>query len=133
MDAYDVRMLPEEEQVILVTSTTGQVCLLILKDPVPRMHTCQAIHGKPVHSLHSSPKHMQNKRETPLCVVQGELPNNMRAFWRFLLRKNLPADSLSGLSFAAFGLGDSGKPFCVAITCAAWQRVCIALAAMMST
>lgn len=33
----------------------------------------------------------------------------MCAFWRFLLRKNLPADSLSGLSFAAFGLGDSGK------------------------
>ncbi|CAL5225422.1 g8237 [Coccomyxa viridis] len=39
---------------------------------------------------------------------QGELPSNMRAFWRFLLRKNLPADSLSGVSFAAFGLGDSG-------------------------
>ena len=33
----------------------------------------------------------------------------MRAFWRFLLRKNLPPDSLSSVSFAAFGLGDSGK------------------------
>ena len=41
--------------------------------------------------------------------MQGELPSNMRAFWRFLLRKNLPADSLSGVSFAAFGLGDSGE------------------------
>ena len=130
MDAYDVRMLPEEEQVILVASTTGQVCFLILKDPVPRMNTCQKIHGKPVQT---SPKNMKSMRGTPLCVVQGELPSNMRAFWRFLLRKNLPADSLSGLSFAAFGLGDSGKPFCMAITCAAWQRVCIALAAMMST
>ena len=41
--------------------------------------------------------------------MQGELPSNMRAFWRFLLRKNLPADSLSCVSFAAFGLGDSGE------------------------
>ena len=41
--------------------------------------------------------------------MQGELPSNMRAFWRFLLRKNLPADSLSSVSFAAFGLGDSGN------------------------
>ena len=113
MDAYDVRMLPEEEQVILVVSTTGQVCLHILKDPAPRMNACQKIHGKPVQSLHTSPKHMESMRGTPLCVVQGELPSNMRAFWRFLLRKNLPADSLSGLSFAAFGLGDSGKPFCM--------------------
>jgi len=27
MDAYDVRLLPEEEEVIMVTSTTGQVNL----------------------------------------------------------------------------------------------------------
>ena len=34
----------------------------------------------------------------------------MCTFWRFLLRKNLPRDSLSSVTFAAFGLGDSGKP-----------------------
>ncbi len=32
----------------------------------------------------------------------------MRAFWRFLLRKSLPPGSLAGLSYAVFGLGDSG-------------------------
>ncbi len=52
---------------------------------------------------------MPNMGVMLLSVVQGELPSNMRSFWRFLLRKNLPADSLSGVSFAAFGLGDSGK------------------------
>jgi sulfite reductase alpha subunit-like flavoprotein len=31
----------------------------------------------------------------------------MTRFWRFLLRKALPADSLTGLSYAVFGLGDS--------------------------
>jgi hypothetical protein len=32
----------------------------------------------------------------------------MRKFWRMLLRKNLPADLLTGLQYAVFGLGDSG-------------------------
>ncbi|KAL6761786.1 hypothetical protein V8C86DRAFT_3013104 [Haematococcus lacustris] len=39
---------------------------------------------------------------------QGDVPDNMRSFWRFLLRKSLPPDSLSGLRCAVFGLGDSG-------------------------
>ncbi|KAL0073885.1 hypothetical protein F4703DRAFT_1894680 [Phycomyces blakesleeanus] len=38
---------------------------------------------------------------------QGDEPNNMKKFWRFLLRKNLPHDILNGLSCAVFGLGDS--------------------------
>ncbi|KAG1663014.1 hypothetical protein FOA52_016029 [Chlamydomonas sp. UWO 241] len=41
---------------------------------------------------------------------QGEFPENARSFWRFLLRKSLPPDSLSGLRCAVFGLGDSGYP-----------------------
>lgn len=28
---------------------------------------------------------------------QGEEPDNMKQFWRFLLRKNLPGDSLQGV------------------------------------
>ncbi|KAJ3279795.1 NADPH-dependent diflavin oxidoreductase 1 [Borealophlyctis nickersoniae] len=38
---------------------------------------------------------------------QGEEPQNMKKFWRFLLRKNLPNDILSQMKFAVFGLGDS--------------------------
>jgi sulfite reductase alpha subunit-like flavoprotein len=41
-------------------------------------------------------------------LPQGELPANMRQSWRFLLRKSLPPQSLGGLSYAVFGLGDSG-------------------------
>uniref|UniRef100_A0A1Y1KHU1 NADPH-dependent diflavin oxidoreductase 1 n=3 Tax=Photinus pyralis TaxID=7054 RepID=A0A1Y1KHU1_PHOPY len=47
------------------------------------------------------------------CVIficsttgQGEEPDNMKSFWRFLLRKNLPPNLLS-LRFAVLGLGDS--------------------------
>lgn len=34
-------------------------------------------------------------------------PDNMKNFWKFLLRKSLPADSLSALTFGCIGLGDS--------------------------
>ena len=37
----------------------------------------------------------------------GEFPVSARAFWRFILRKGLPEDTLSDLRFATFGLGDS--------------------------
>jgi sulfite reductase alpha subunit-like flavoprotein len=39
---------------------------------------------------------------------QGDAPDSMRSFWSFLLRKSLPADSLTACKYAAFGLGDSG-------------------------
>ncbi|XP_067949341.1 NADPH-dependent diflavin oxidoreductase 1-like [Watersipora subatra] len=38
---------------------------------------------------------------------QGDPPSNMKKFWKFLLRKNLPADSLGNLHFVMVGLGDS--------------------------
>ncbi|KAI9183834.1 NAPDH-dependent diflavin reductase [Blastocladiella emersonii ATCC 22665] len=38
---------------------------------------------------------------------QGEEPDNMKSFWRFLLRKSLPADILSSLEHTVFALGDS--------------------------
>lgn len=37
----------------------------------------------------------------------GEEPQNMKKFWRFMLRRDLPNDSLCSLSFAVIGLGDS--------------------------
>ncbi|XP_047113285.1 NADPH-dependent diflavin oxidoreductase 1 isoform X1 [Schistocerca piceifrons] len=38
---------------------------------------------------------------------QGEEPDNMKQFWKFLLRKNLPKNSLQAVRFAVLGLGDS--------------------------
>ena len=38
---------------------------------------------------------------------QGDSPSNMINFWKFLLRRNLPSDSLDNLSFGVLGLGDS--------------------------
>lgn len=38
---------------------------------------------------------------------QGEEPDNMKKFWRFLLRKDLPQSSLLEMHFGVLGLGDS--------------------------
>lgn len=38
---------------------------------------------------------------------QGEEPDNMRKFWRFLLRKDLPPSSLFAMNYGVLGLGDS--------------------------
>jgi len=38
---------------------------------------------------------------------QGDTPDNMKTFWKFLLRKDLPASSLESVQFAVLGLGDS--------------------------
>lgn len=41
---------------------------------------------------------------------QGDEPDNMKTFWKFLLRKTLPRSSLADLHFAVLGLGDSSYP-----------------------
>ncbi|XP_076867747.1 NADPH-dependent diflavin oxidoreductase 1 [Brachyhypopomus gauderio] len=38
---------------------------------------------------------------------QGDPPDNMKNFWRFLFRKSLPTASLCRLEYAVLGLGDS--------------------------
>ncbi|WBW70770.1 CIA machinery NADPH-dependent diflavin oxidoreductase Tah18 [Schizosaccharomyces osmophilus] len=51
--------------------------------------------------------------EPLLCVFicsttgQGEMPLNMRKFWKFLLRKRLPMDLLDDMQYAVFGCGDT--------------------------
>ena len=37
----------------------------------------------------------------------GEAPETMLKSWKFLLRRDLPKNSLKGLNFSVFGLGDS--------------------------
>ena len=37
----------------------------------------------------------------------GEAPQTMLSAWKFLLRSDLPPNSLKGLKFSVFGLGDS--------------------------
>ena len=38
---------------------------------------------------------------------EGDPPESMLKSWKFLLRKDLPSNSLKALNFSTFGLGDS--------------------------
>ena len=42
---------------------------------------------------------------------QGEFPDNSKEFWKSLSEDDHPADWLSGVKFAVFGLGDTGYAF----------------------
>ncbi|KAK7374933.1 hypothetical protein VNO80_08376 [Phaseolus coccineus] len=61
LDQYDPSLLPQEQAVIFVVSTTGQ----------------------------------------------GDTPDSMKVFWRYLLQRNLGRHWLKGVPYAVFGLGDS--------------------------
>uniref|UniRef100_A0A8C8T117 NADPH-dependent diflavin oxidoreductase 1 n=1 Tax=Pelusios castaneus TaxID=367368 RepID=A0A8C8T117_9SAUR len=41
---------------------------------------------------------------------QGDPPDNMKNFWRFIFRRNLPPTSLCQMDYAVLGLGDSSYP-----------------------
>ncbi|XP_074272383.1 NADPH-dependent diflavin oxidoreductase 1-like isoform X2 [Silene latifolia] len=52
------------------------------------------------------------KEKTVIFVVsttgQGDTPDSMKVFWRFLLQARLPERWLVGVDYGVFGLGDSG-------------------------
>ncbi|KAJ2889838.1 NAPDH-dependent diflavin reductase, partial [Coemansia aciculifera] len=65
-----------------------------------------------VQAMDSADKQLVFTTSHPVLFIcsttgQGAEPDNMRRFWRFLLRKSLPHDALSSMQFAVFGLGDS--------------------------
>ncbi|XP_045524664.1 NADPH-dependent diflavin oxidoreductase 1 isoform X2 [Pieris brassicae] len=71
--------------------------ILGLKGPV------QAMDDFPISKL----IHEQYALFVCATTGEGDEPDNMKAFWKFLLRKNLPSNSLVNLKFGVIGLGDS--------------------------
>ncbi|XP_047036236.1 NADPH-dependent diflavin oxidoreductase 1 [Helicoverpa zea] len=65
----------------------------------------------PVQAMDEYPISRLIKEEFVIFVCatagQGDEPDNMKKFWKFLLRKNLPSNSLARLKFGVLGLGDS--------------------------
>ena len=57
---------------------------------------------------------IENLVQEPVTVFvcattgQGDQPDNMVKFWRYLLKRSLAKDILKGLSYGVLGLGDSG-------------------------
>lgn len=92
LDSYPIQQLPEERFVVFITATTGQA------SPSIQLPLC---HTRPQPADLHTPL-------LPASSSQGDPPDNMRRFWKLLLRKNLPPTILAGTNYAVFGLGDSG-------------------------
>lgn len=67
--------------------------------------------GVKIFDLNDYPIHQLIQEHLVVFVCsttgQGECPDGMVQFWKFLLRKQLPRNSLSNVSFCVVGLGDS--------------------------
>lgn len=99
MDSYPLQQLPGERCVVCIAATTGQVCWVMCGWLV-----CWCSLNKCVRR----PAYIAISTRRLRCLHQGDPPDNMRRFWKLLLRKSLPPDSLAGVHYAVFGLGDSG-------------------------
>ncbi|KAL5220997.1 hypothetical protein ABZP36_025710 [Zizania latifolia] len=70
---------------------------------------CPAVDVLPMDSF--DPSCLPRERFVVFVVSttgQGDPPDSMKGFWRYLLQKKLGARWLEGVGYAVFGLGDSG-------------------------
>ncbi|XP_072096678.1 NADPH-dependent diflavin oxidoreductase 1 isoform X3 [Mobula birostris] len=104
-------MMEERKLLVLFGSQTGtaqDVAERIGREGVRRHFVCRVL---PLDSYT-----IADLIQEPLVVFvcsttgQGEPPDNMKKFWRFIFRRNLPAASLSMVNSAVLGLGDSSYP-----------------------
>ncbi|XP_012639928.1 NADPH-dependent diflavin oxidoreductase 1 isoform X2 [Microcebus murinus] len=100
--------MPSLQLLVLFGSQTGtaQDVSERLGREARRRHLCcrvQALDSYPVVNLINEPLVIF------VCATtgQGDPPDNMKNFWRFIFRKNLPSTSLCRMDFAVLGLGDS--------------------------
>ncbi|WAR31737.1 NDOR1-like protein [Mya arenaria] len=122
------RLLNEDEDVnyLLITSTMGVdnrgVLVLFGSQTGTAQDVAEKI-GREAKRRHFLPRVMaldnynvadliQENLTVFVCSTtgQGDPPDNMMKFWKFIMRKNLPKDSLCQLSHAVLGLGDSSYP-----------------------
>ena len=93
---------------ILYASQTGyaiETAERIKREGIQR-HLVVEMKSMDEYSISDLPK---EKLVAFVCSVtgQGEEPDSMKGFWKYLLRKNLEANSLGMLKFGVFGQGDS--------------------------
>ncbi|XP_069333244.1 NADPH-dependent diflavin oxidoreductase 1 isoform X3 [Eulemur rufifrons] len=100
--------MPSPQLLVLFGSQTGtaqDVSERLGREARRRRLCCrvQALDSYPVVNLINEPLVIF------VCATtgQGDPPDNMKNFWRFIFRKNLPSTSLCRMDFVVLGLGDS--------------------------
>jgi len=110
--------------VILYGSQTG--CAREVAERLARQSLAYS-YAPVVASMNKYPRQNLPGEECVIFVAsttgQAEVPDNMKIFWRFLRRKDLPKNSLENLRFTVFGLGDSSYPIYNAVARRLYQRL----------
>nr|XP_020744065.1 NADPH-dependent diflavin oxidoreductase 1 [Odocoileus virginianus texanus] len=100
--------MPSARLLVLFGSQTGtaqDVSERLGREARRRQLSCrvQALDSYPVVNLINEPLVIF------VCATtgQGDPPDNMKSFWRFIFRRSLPSTALCQMDFAVLGLGDS--------------------------
>ncbi|XP_043326111.1 NADPH-dependent diflavin oxidoreductase 1 isoform X2 [Cervus canadensis] len=100
--------MPSSRLLVLFGSQTGtaqDVSERLGREARRRQLNCrvQALDSYPVVNLINEPLVIF------VCATtgQGDPPDNMKSFWRFIFRRSLPSTALCQMDFAVLGLGDS--------------------------
>ncbi|XP_055255337.1 NADPH-dependent diflavin oxidoreductase 1 isoform X3 [Moschus berezovskii] len=100
--------MPSARLLVLFGSQTGtaqDVSERLGREARRRQLSCrvQALDSYPVVNLINEPLVIF------ICATtgQGDPPDNMKSFWRFIFRRSLPSTALCQMDFAVLGLGDS--------------------------
>lgn len=105
----DKVVVEKERLLVLYGSQTGNA--VDAADRVAREAERGGCPSVAVLSVDSFPPRCLPDESTVIFIVsttgQGDVPASMKAFWLFLLQRNLSHQWLQGLRFAVFGLGDS--------------------------
>ncbi|CAG8984112.1 hypothetical protein HYALB_00006213 [Hymenoscyphus albidus] len=101
----------DRSALILFGSETGnsEEVAQCLGDVVERLRFASKVCE--MDAVELQPQNALHKATVIIFVISttglGDIPRNARKFWRNLLRKRLPPNCLSRVSFTTFGLGDS--------------------------
>ncbi|KAJ8300702.1 hypothetical protein KUTeg_022221 [Tegillarca granosa] len=99
-----------EQYQYLITMATRKLLILYGSQTGTAQDVAERI-GREAKRRHFSTRAnlIQEELVVFVCATtgQGDPPDNMKLFWKFILRKNLPNNSLQNVKFAVLGLGDS--------------------------
>lgn len=101
-------MVPESKMLVLYGSETGTA--QDVAERINREAKCHHFTSR-VMALNDYPMASLISESIVVFVVsttgQGDPPENMKVFWRFIMRRNLHTSSLVNMKFAVLALGDS--------------------------
>ncbi|GAB2216809.1 hypothetical protein Drorol1_Dr00024589 [Drosera rotundifolia] len=99
-----------QKLLILYATQTGNA--MDAAERIAREAECRGCPAVSLLSIDQFDPSLLPKQSSVIFIVsttgQGDAPDSMKGFWKFLLQRNISSHWLDGVQYAVFGLGDSG-------------------------